>query len=911
MAKMFFTYVVTGILLIISHTCAHAQPRRVSGGFRVTETAKPMEWSPTTGIPYTQTTDAAWGATAFALMGNGKTAFLCANSHQLVVMDTEQGKRLQTIPLADWAYDVRWANGQFYVLFDRSVAVLSAEGKQLRSYAFSAEIPVRLEVGNGGLPQVLLADGNTLLLGITREATTIAGWPLGDGTFAESIRETDGLHYTLIQRNAAGAILRQATYESAKELGTVRVLGGNAGGIFLDVEAVQGLSVDRFMVFVAYAGERFGAVVANQIPFVYYTFVPRDWVVMASGVHYLMSTPAGIRLFSMVPFQQERNFPAALFQQPYHFNHHLPQQAEPEEAPEDRLIPGTGSKGGPNPGAAVLIPAQTQAIGRAQILTNADAFKNLVWTCNSWNIKNNWSCGGKTVKTPTWCASTGSKTAMPYMWGGWNSTSSFISGLTASGGSAKSAGDMNTATSFGAASCALGVDCSGFISQVWGLTTKYSTTTLNNISYTYSNFNGLLPGDIVNNSGSHVRLVSGLAANGSVNCIEASGSQWKVHVATYTQTNLSGYTPRYYNNLTPVPAVPALSSPANNATNVNTSSTFSWGSVSGATSYRLQISTSASSFSVLNGFTSGTTTTATVVINSTASGTSLAVTGLQPNTTYYWSVRAGNSLGGSPYAAYRTFTTAAAPPANNDICSATSLAVSANAVYTNGTLTNATANSPSPSTSNGCTWNGTNGDVWYKFTMPSAANATVRLLAGTNTNAQMAIYTSNTSSCTATRTFITCENNNTQSGANQSLMPVIQLTGGAGKTVWVQVWGYGSSATGTFQICVLNYISANKNDDEPVLDLDMVAAIETLDLPEVRSFAIYPNPTHGVFTLITPENFEQGELVITNLTGAIVFRQEIKGETVASIHPQLAPGVYLVRYRSHEGVMWNEGLLIE
>jgi RHS repeat-associated protein len=78
---------------------------------------------------------------------------------------------------------------------------------------------------------------------------------------------------------------------------------------------------------------------------------------------------------------------------------------------------------------------------------------------------------------------------------------------------------------------------------------------------------------------------------------------------------------------------PTLSSPANNAINIQPTNTFSWNSYSGASSYRLQISTT-SNFSV-NQF------------DVTTSATSYQITGLSYSTGYYWRVGAvvsGNTV---------------------------------------------------------------------------------------------------------------------------------------------------------------------------------------------------------------------------------------------------------------------------
>ena len=186
-------------------------------------------------------------------------------------------------------------------------------------------------------------------------------------------------------------------------------------------------------------------------------------------------------------------------------------------------------------------------ISRDQVISNAQTYMSYQWTATSSNIKSGTSCGGKTIQTPSW-VKVGTNTAMPYCWGGWTTTAS-IQGYLNTG---KSAGDNNTATSFGAEpSCAVGLDCSGFITRVWGITnTKYSTSTLENISKVI-NLTSVQPGDILNDAGSHVRLVEINNGNGSYQVIESSGRDWKVSRYTYTAAQLSGnYIPRQYNNIT-------------------------------------------------------------------------------------------------------------------------------------------------------------------------------------------------------------------------------------------------------------------------------------------------------------------------------------------------------------------------
>ena len=95
------------------------------------------------------------------------------------------------------------------------------------------------------------------------------------------------------------------------------------------------------------------------------------------------------------------------------------------------------------------------------------------------------------------------------------------------------------------------------------------------------------------------------------------------------------------------PAVPVLSSPANGAIDQPTSLSLSWGAVSGAATYTLEVST-ASDFSTIVFFQSGLT------------AASQTVSGLANSTIYYWRVDATNGVGTSNWSNVWNFTTA--PP---------------------------------------------------------------------------------------------------------------------------------------------------------------------------------------------------------------------------------------------------------
>jgi subtilisin-like proprotein convertase family protein len=88
----------------------------------------------------------------------------------------------------------------------------------------------------------------------------------------------------------------------------------------------------------------------------------------------------------------------------------------------------------------------------------------------------------------------------------------------------------------------------------------------------------------------------------------------------------------------------SLTSPSNGATGVSSTPTYTWGAVSGATSYDIQIATDA-------GFSTIVTSTSVATNSYTQSPA------LSNNTTYYWRVRAVNSCGNGTYSTTFSFTT--------------------------------------------------------------------------------------------------------------------------------------------------------------------------------------------------------------------------------------------------------------
>ncbi|MBX7216893.1 MAG: hypothetical protein K1X90_07940 [Candidatus Kapabacteria bacterium] len=103
------------------------------------------------------------------------------------------------------------------------------------------------------------------------------------------------------------------------------------------------------------------------------------------------------------------------------------------------------------------------------------------------------------------------------------------------------------------------------------------------------------------------------------------------------------------NDAPQAPAAPALVSPANDSTGVPLSRMLYWSPVTGATSYRVQLST-------ISDFTT------TVLDRNDLAGTSIQYPTLTPGTKHYWRAQAINTIGPSSWSPVWSFTTVAEEP---------------------------------------------------------------------------------------------------------------------------------------------------------------------------------------------------------------------------------------------------------
>ncbi len=170
----------------------------------------------------------------------------------------------------------------------------------------------------------------------------------------------------------------------------------------------------------------------------------------------------------------------------------------------------------------------------------------------AWGIRNNQkylsstntdgACSGR--GKPRYIGGAGTWRSVAYDWGGFDSKALYNSYMSPN---TYKAGDINTA---GVESCSRGLDCSGFVSRAWQLTTKYGTATLPNISWKLGSTGSLLRGDIMNKSGSHVILFESFVSGGMWGLESTTTNSYDRAVyITRTWSALNGYVPRRYNNV--------------------------------------------------------------------------------------------------------------------------------------------------------------------------------------------------------------------------------------------------------------------------------------------------------------------------------------------------------------------------
>ncbi|MDP1994238.1 MAG: hypothetical protein Q8K40_03230, partial [Ignavibacteria bacterium] len=261
-----------------------------------------------------------------------------------------------------------------------------------------------------------------------------------------------------------------------------------------------------------------------EIPPAKFIYTLKDLQIDAEGnLYHLYSDENGIKIFR---WSGLANSVLTIIRYPVEFNKiSRPKEIQKLNEPQQELIAGINT------------PAS-----RVTALKIGESYALHQYTCASKNlsVSNVAAPDGDIVRTPSWLV-VGSNARVAYKWGGFNTLAEYDAGLA----NGKFAADINTD---GVSSYAVGVDCSGFVSRCWQMSYHSSTSMMPEITTQYANWNDLKPGDAIHKIG-HVRLFVNRNSNGTLRVVESSARGWDVSYWTYATSDLTSYSPRYYNSM--------------------------------------------------------------------------------------------------------------------------------------------------------------------------------------------------------------------------------------------------------------------------------------------------------------------------------------------------------------------------
>ncbi|OQW90936.1 MAG: hypothetical protein BWK78_05840 [Thiotrichaceae bacterium IS1] len=182
-------------------------------------------------------------------------------------------------------------------------------------------------------------------------------------------------------------------------------------------------------------------------------------------------------------------------------------------------------------------------ITRTQVIQNAKNYANASFSVGKTNVTTGTYDKSIARNVISAVTSSGNYTGAFYKWGGFNTIAEISTGLT----NGKFAGDIN-AVGNSASSLAVGVDCSGFVSRIWELSSKRGTGNLPDLS-TRITYNDLKPGDILNRSSDHVMVFSTRDSSGNYLVYESSATGWKVALNQRSAAYVGSYTPYRYTKI--------------------------------------------------------------------------------------------------------------------------------------------------------------------------------------------------------------------------------------------------------------------------------------------------------------------------------------------------------------------------
>ena len=507
--------------------------RQTQQALSVLQPVETFRWNTPDGLPYTPGFSGNYSVETFHFTGQNRIAFLSKSKHAILIFNAATGTKEKVLSLPFLPVDFNFSNGKYYVAGTQNMYALNNNGTILKQWPLP---PSLLFVNNikviGQKVYLLTAGQKTWTFN-----TPSMRWENHDGLILNGnwygkVLKTGNYAYRIVL-SGKGEALFTKSFRVEKPLGTLRIIGMQNNLLFVEIQTIENqipLKVKREIKIFRWNNGQLSPVSALTLPDVAYTYVKHDITVSKNGLNVFVTTPQKAGLYQM-QLENVKSIPQLKLPQPLYREHYLY---------NNHLLPAMES----NP--PVLKSVEITPIKRQKILQNAEPYVPHKWYCHPANIWDR-DCGGVHVKTPSW-VTVGNNVSVPYMWGGFSTIKQFDQGIA----NGVSAGDCDTHGNGAGSSCAVGVDCSGFVSRAWGLGTKYSTRSIPSISTQYPSYNDLKPGDVVNYAGHHVRLIHTVYDNGSFLIIEAAASStdWRVGYNSYSVADFQGrYLPRRFNKV--------------------------------------------------------------------------------------------------------------------------------------------------------------------------------------------------------------------------------------------------------------------------------------------------------------------------------------------------------------------------
>ena len=203
--------------------------------------------------------------------------------------------------------------------------------------------------------------------------------------------------------------------------------------------------------------------------------------------------------------------------------------------------------------ASLAAQVTTPPLTREEIIAIAESLASHAWTASANNLQASCKRGpgykGKPYHSDYKAGQ--QVTGIAYDWGGMDDRAAFDNRLKK--GFAAGSHQWHECPSCGV--CTTGMDCSGFVSYVWGQrTTKYSTNSIlkltTSLPSAFDKYRDLRPGDALNKPSSHIVLFHGYDSDGKPFVYEAQGSPVsRVLRKKRSWAELEGFSPIRYSNL--------------------------------------------------------------------------------------------------------------------------------------------------------------------------------------------------------------------------------------------------------------------------------------------------------------------------------------------------------------------------